>query len=279
MGWRDSLMLPGFDQSGESWQTSMGLIRHITRRPNEDASWTMGVDFKSTNNNLEFSGQTVSASTADLLQLRLGYNHFLRMTEIDEYALLNTAIFVGPGGGATSAHNEAAFQSIRPGSSPNYVYGTLRIEESRLLGRNNNWQLVSRFTGQTASERLLFSEMLGLGGFDTIRGFDQRAYNADNGWIANFEFGPRTQRWNSSNDTRVWRNFAFCDLGNGYLNSPLPGEDASTFTMSTGLGTRFQIGNRLICRADYGYGLVDLDNVSRSARLHFGVTWIPGPRP
>ncbi len=272
-------MLPGFDQHGESWQTSAGLVRNIVRSQHENAALTMGVDFKSTNNNLEFSGQRVSDSTADLLQLRLGYNHFLRLIEIDEYAWMDATMFVGPGGGFTTSHNAAAFQSIRPGSSPDYVYGRLRLEESRLLGPNNNWQVVTRMAGQVASERLLFSEMLGLGGFDTLRGFDQRAYNADNGWIANFEFGPRTQRWNTGNDMRVWRNYVFTDFGNGYLNSPLAGEDASTFAMSTGVGTRFQIGNRLIARADYGVGVVDLENVLRSDRLHFGLTWIPGPRP
>ncbi|MFK7768867.1 MAG: ShlB/FhaC/HecB family hemolysin secretion/activation protein [Mariniblastus sp.] len=53
-----------------------------------------------------------------------------------------------------------------------------------------NWLLSTRFTGQAASERLLFSETLGLGGFNSIRGLDQRAYKADQGFIANVEFGP-----------------------------------------------------------------------------------------
>lgn len=271
-------MSDDFTQDGESWQLGASLVRHLVRNRYQQSNVTLGVDFKSTDNNLEFAGSTVSNSTADLLQLHLGYDHLWRGKCIDEYSLLRMDTYIGPGGGTTGTHSSAAFNTIRPGTSPNYVYGRFRWEESAVV--KDRWQCVSRFTAQAASERLLFSETLGLGGFDTIRGFDQRAYNADHGWIANVEFGPRSYRWGDENQPSVCRAYSFVDMGNGYVDDPLPGEDAYTFVMTTGVGTRFQVSDRLIARADYGIGVAGgIDQTSSDGRFHFGVTWIPGPRP
>ncbi len=267
----------GLNQDGQSWQLGGGITRHLIRTRKDIANLQLGFDFKSTDNNLEFAGSTVSDSAADLFQISLKFDRIIRGDQPEEYALLRMETFVGPGGGMSGPHSSEAFNTIRPGTSPDYIYGRLRMEESRYVGRN--YQLLSRFTGQVTSERLLFSEMLGIGGYDSLRGFDQREFNADHGWIANFEFGPRTRRWGCDRTPRVLRMYGFADLANGYLDNPVAGENAYEFAMSTGVGARFQIGDVLIARADYGVGLVDLDGSGRSNRFHFGVTWVPGPRP
>ena len=267
----------GLNQEGESWQLGASVVRHLERTRYQMTNINIGVDFKSTNNNLEFSGQTVAASNADLFQLRFGIDRLVRGCCPDEYVFAQLDAFVGPGGGMTGSHSAAAFDTIRPGATPDYVYGRLLFEDSRVIRRR--LQLVSRFAAQAASERLLFSETLGLGGYDSLRGFDQRAYNADHGWRANFELGPCTYRWGCDGDRRTLRVYSFFDLGNGYLDDPLPGEDSSTFAASTGIGARFQLSDRLVCRFDYGFGVEDLDGIVRGDRAHLGLTWIPGPRP
>ena len=267
----------GMTQNGESWQVGSALIRHLARSPYELSNFTAGWDFKSTNNNLEFSGTTIANSVADLFQLRFEYDHLAYGGNPDEYRLVRMGTFIGPGSGLTGMHSTTAFNAIRPGTSPDYIYGQLRLERAKLLGCS--WQMQTRFTGQVASERLLFSEMLGLGGFDSIRGFDQRSFNADHGWIANFEFGPRPIRGGTATEPSVFRWYSFLDLGNGYLEDPLAGEDAETFVVSTGVGARYQMSNRLIARFDYGLGLRGINESDDNQRIHFGLTWIPGPRP
>jgi len=267
----------GLNQDGQSWQLGGGITRYLIRTRKDIANLQLGFDFKSTDNNLEFAGSTVSDSAADLFQISLKFDRIIRGDQPEEYALLRMETFVGPGGGMSGPHSSDAFNTIRPGTSPDYIYGRLRMEESRYVGRN--YQLLSRFTGQVTSERLLFSEMLGIGGYDSLRGFDQREFNADHGWIANFEFGPRTKRWGCDRTPRVLRTYGFADLANGYLDNPVAGENAYEFAMSTGVGARFQMSDVLIARGDYGVGLVDLDGSSRSNRFHFGVTWVPGLRP
>lgn len=265
----------GINQGGESWQTGGGLQRHFIRDPLHHRSITFGGDFKSTDNNLEFAGTNVAASDADLFALRAGFEDLQRF-DGDQYYLFRWDTFLGPGGGLTSAHSREAFQTIRPGSSPDFIYSRLWLE--RMVTHDGS-QLMVRAQGQVSSERLLFSETLGLGGFDTLRGFDQRSYNADHGWIMNIELGPEAMRWDSNSQTRFLRTYGFVDMGNGYVDDPLPGENSYAFALSTGLGLRFQISDRLICRADYGHGLKEIDPSQRSSRFHFGVTWIPGKRP
>ena len=267
----------GLSQEGESWQLGGSLVRHLHRSQSLTRDLTLGFDFKSTNNNLEFAGTTIADSNADLFQLRLGFSQILRGAQLDDYSWLQVNGFVGPGGGLTGAHSSTAFQSIRPGTTPSYVYGRLQLEQSRVFC--DRWQLVNRASVQAASDRLLFSEMLGFGGFDTLRGFDQRAYNADHGWLANLELGPRTIRWGSEHSPQSLRVYGFTDLAYGYMDSPLPGEDGETFGLSTGAGLRYRVADRLIARVDYGVGLVDLENAASTNRIHFGATWIPGRSP
>lgn len=265
----------GLTQDGESYQTGGSLVQHLVRNRQQQENVSIGYDFKSTNNNLEFDGAQISDSRADLFQLRFGYDNRIRF-DADQFQSIRADAFVGPGGGITGDHSAAAFNTIRPGASPDYVYARLRYERADLL--RQRWLLNTRMTGQAASERLLFSETLGLGGFDSIRGFDQRAYNADHGFVANVELGPRTWRWGDEQNPRSLRAYGFVDLGNGYVDDALVGEDAYTFAMSSGVGARYFFSDRLIARFDYGVAIEEIENTDRSDRAHFGVTWIPGPR-
>lgn len=263
----------GLNQDGESYQFGSTLTRHLVRTRNHTRNLTAGYEFKASNNNLEFAGTAISDSVADLFNLRFGFDAFARHN-IDEYCRLNTDLFIGPGGGLTRQHSTEAFNTLRPGTSPDYVYARLRYERADAIG--DTYLLSSRFSGQVSSERVLFSETLGLGGFDTIRGTDQRGFNADHGWISNLEFGPKTFRWGRETDPRTLRAYVFLDMGNGYVQSPQAGENRGTFAVSSGIGMRLQISDRITARFDYGAGFQSIAGASRDDRGHFGLTWIPG---
>lgn len=265
----------GLSQDGESYQHGTILTRHLEQTRQRSTDLTAGYEFKATNNNLEFDGTTISDSTADLLQLRFGFRDFYR-TDIDQFGLFSIDAFIGPGGGLTGHHSTAAFNSIRPGTSPDYIYARMRYQRQRLFAKR--WLLSTNFVGQASSERLLFSETLGLGGFDSIRGTDQREYNADHGWIANFELGPSTHQWGDRHDPRSLRAYTFLDLGNGYIDDPIAGEDSTAFAASTGFGLRLQVSDRITARFDYGFGIDPITANTRDDRAHFGLTWIPGRR-
>ncbi|MEO9591206.1 ShlB/FhaC/HecB family hemolysin secretion/activation protein [Rhodopirellula bahusiensis] len=267
--------IPTVNQDGESWQVGLGITHHLQKTQWVDTNWSIGADFKQTNNNLEFGGQQVQNSAADLLQLRLSFQHLWRGCR-DEYGLLTLDSFVGPGSGFTSDHNTAAFNTIRANTTPDYFYTRLRAE--RMWNVQEDWQLMGRFVGQLASERLLFSETLGFGGYDSIRGYDQRVYSGDDGWFASLEFGPRTKRFGTCSDPNTFRAFTFLDMGGGLVQDALPGEVSDEFLVSAGLGLRLAISDRISMRASYGHGFESVPGAESRDRVHIGIVSLFGPR-
>ncbi len=150
----------GLNQDGESYQFGSTLTRNLIRTRDRNRSVNAGYEFKATNNNLEFAGTAISNSTADLFQLRFGFNDWIRRN-VDEFRAFHFDVFTGPGGGTTAAHSTNAFETLRPGTSPDYVYARMGYERADLIGQS--WLISSRLVGQATSERLLFSETLGLG--------------------------------------------------------------------------------------------------------------------
>ncbi|TWU67200.1 ShlB/FhaC/HecB family hemolysin secretion/activation protein [Crateriforma conspicua] len=267
--------IPTVNQDGESWQLGMGITHHLQKTRWVDTNWSLGVDFKQTNNNLEFGGQLVQNSAADLIQLRLSFQHLRRGCR-DQYGLLMWDSFVGPGAGFTGDHNTAAFNTIRANTTPDYFYTRLRAE--RLWNVQQNWQLMGRFVGQLASERLLFSETLGFGGYDSIRGYDQRVYSSDDGWFASLEFGPRMKRFGCCSNPNTFRAFTFVDMGSGSNIDPLPGEFGDEFLISMGLGMRLTLTDRTSLRASYGHGFEKIPGAASRDRVHIGFVSLFGPR-
>ncbi|WP_372723199.1 ShlB/FhaC/HecB family hemolysin secretion/activation protein [Novipirellula sp.] len=266
----------GLSQDGESWQAGLGLTRHLIKNQYQDISGSLGFDFKSTNNNLEFGGVNVQDSNADLAQIRLGLRSVKRMRD-RQYSLWSIDTFVGPGGGFTSAANTAAMNTIRTGTSPDYIYARGRME--RLWDLPSGWDFVARGVGQITSERLLFSETLGFGGFDSVRGYDQRVFSGDSGWITNFELGPEPWRWGYGEQCHTLRAYGLLDAGGAYIEDPVAGETADEFLISMGAGLRLQLGDRGNLRIDYAHGFEPVDGAVSRDRIHIGFVSLFGPRP
>ena len=273
----DPLVNAGVAQNGESWQAGLGMFRHLVKNRNEDFAFSFGFDFKTTNNNLEFGGIRVSDSRADLAQLRFGIQRIKRYC-CDEYSIFSFDTFVGPGSGFSSNATTADFNTIRPGTSPDYVYGRLRYE--RLWSLPKRWQFVGQFRGQAASERLLFSETLGFGGYDSIRGYDQRTFSGDNGWILNLELGPKPWQGCCLSRPQTFRMYGLFDIGNASTKSPRQSFEPSDETLySAGFGFRWNFSDRANLRFDYAYGFEDTVFYDEGGRVHVGFVGLFGPRP
>jgi hemolysin activation/secretion protein len=266
---------PPFNQDGRSWQVGGGVTRTLARSTNFLESLYLGVDFKATNNNLEFGGDSVVNGEAELIEFNVGYDRFQRFSRY-EYFLFSNDLYIGPDGQFSKHMDDASFSSIRPDTGPGYVYDRMVLERM-WLGPYQNLQLLTRFTGQLTSERLLFSEMLGFGGFDSIRGYDMRTFNGDNGYFINLELGPRMWYLGTERCPKDLRAFAFLDLGTGYTLHPQPGELEQEDFMGTGVGLRYSYGNRLTFRFDYGHACKDVVGLRTHDRVHIGAVYLFGP--
>ncbi len=266
----------GFNQEGQSWITGFSLIRTLEKNRYVDENISVGFDFKSTNNNLEFGGTNVFGSEADLTTINLGYNYIER-DDFDQYQLIRADTIIGPGPGFTNKDNAAAFSTIRPDTQPLFIYGRVKYEQA--YNMNDDWQLTFRGIGQLSSDRLLWSEMLGFGGFDSIRGYDQRTANGDHGWITSFEIGPRPIPVCIRGQDGRLRVYGFGDLGEAYTMNPQPGEVSEQFMSSAGVGMRLYLGQSISFRFDYAHNFNRVPGYDTTQRVHLGLIWQFGPLP
>lgn len=230
----------------------------------------LGFDVKSSNSDLFFNRLAVFDTTTEIIQFTAGYNVVQRdrngMTRIDNE-------IVWAPGNMTSGNDDETFQTQRALASAEYVYARSRLE--RTLDLPGSWQVLARVEGQLSNANLLASETLGAGGYDTVRGFEQRIVRGDNGIVASLElrtppvsFGQWAGFYNLR-DAMV--GLVFLDYA--YLKNTdlLPDESSHISLSSIGLGIRYQAGENLTVRLDYGWQIDESGfDDGEDGRVHIG---------
>jgi hemolysin activation/secretion protein len=222
----------------------------------------IGFDYKYNKNSLEFGDIPLTSVPIEVRQFAATYDGSLR----DSLGVtsLNVSAYWSPGnwGGDNS---DAVFGSAHTYATANYTYGDATL--SRLTRLPKDWSLFLRGTFQVSNANLTPSEQLGLGGYDTIRGYDEREVNSDEGYILNAEIrtptmslGRHLRRDHAAKDQLQF--LAFWDYGSGNDHRLLPGEPSDTALSAMGLGLRYTIGSNVSIRADYGFQMLKthLDN-------------------
>ena len=282
--WRHTLMVYGsyvdakaqFGQNaptadGHSWQISGRYSVPLPEIHTLRHDVSLGFDFKRSNNNLLAGGTTVQTNDTDIAQFVLGYNALLP----DPFGSTSLGFegYYSPGDFLGGNNNDADFNGLRAGAKANYVYGRLTLERLTRLPWNFSW--IFRFTGQLADQRLLPSEELALGGYNTVRGYDERVVLGDNGWILNNELRtPPMELFGQIEELRGGDQFqflAFCDAGGIHLIDPQFGETSSTTLCSVGVGARYTLSRNFSFRFDYGWPLTDRGINEHDSRAHFGI--------
>ncbi len=181
--WHDTLLVFGsyasetpdlganFGERGTSGQASARYIHPLPRLTWPYAvsltqSLQVGYDFKTTNNNLEFGGAQVFASRAEVDQFPLVYDATL--TDPRGQTGLENQIVLSPGA-LTGGNSNQAFGAIVPGATADYIYDRLSVTRTTYLPRGFSWS--ARATGQVSDRNLMYSEQLGAGGMDSVRGY------------------------------------------------------------------------------------------------------------
>ncbi|MBN8460114.1 MAG: ShlB/FhaC/HecB family hemolysin secretion/activation protein [Verrucomicrobia bacterium] len=238
-----------------------------------------GFDFKSSDNDLEFGGSTVSESPADIVQLVLEYN--ARQTDPTGETNLSAQLFFSPGD-VTDDNTDEAFSPLRANAEASYVYTRVRLEREQDLPFAGMMARAA-ITGQYASSNLLASEQMGLGGFSSVRGYPERALRGDLGWIINLElhspeFHP-ARDWFGFTRNDMLKFIAFVDYAHGESVDENPADplDDAADLMSVGLGIRYEFEDSLKLRLDYGFRMEDLPPAAANGddgAIHFGLIYV-----
>lgn len=216
--------------------------------------FTFGFDFKNTNNNLFFIGDDdipiITNHAVNIGQFVAGYT-FAYLNCRHEISF-NIEALGSPGAMMDNQSNED-FEALRFRAKNVYIYGRLTFED--IIKLPKSFSFAGQFRGQLSSATLLPSEQFGLGGYDTIRGYEEREFNADDAICINLELrSPCESFWRRN---RMYF-LAFLDYGVGHNIHPLPQEHATQNLLSVGAGLRYYFNSNVSVRADYGFRLVDI---------------------
>ena len=109
------------------------------------------------------------------------------------------------------------------------------------------WLFRLRWSGQETSDELIAGEQFGVGGMNSVRGFDERIILGDTGYQMNFELWfPAVSRYEI-------RSLMFYDLGHVETINPDPGVLAEEDPASAGVGLRWAWQKRFSAALDLAY--------------------------
>jgi hemolysin activation/secretion protein len=261
---------PGTLSKGESYQASLRYEVPLPAVQKYQHALSAGFDYKKSNNTLEFGGGSVSPSDTEVDQFELGYSAVLP----DAFGQTSLGIegYYSPGG-LTGENNDTTFGVLRQNAKSKYLYG--RLTAQRLTRLPFAWSWVLKGTVQVSDERLLPSEQLGVGGYSSVRGYEERLENGDDGWLISNELRTPAFKLGSLFDDPVDLDYlqflAFFDYGSLHTVDRVASDPRDVGLSSFGGGIRYTLGRHLNLRFDYGYELSGVYLGSLRSRAHIGV--------
>jgi hemolysin activation/secretion protein len=287
--WRHGLRLSGYylnvtsdpgsgaTLSGIAYQASMRYEVPLSSIGKFQHEAALGLDFKYNENNLFFGGIQQFNTPTEIFQIAANYSAVLPDR-------LGRTSFSAQGyyspGNVTDLNTDTAFDASRPEAQAEYVYGRFALERLTHLPGNFYWIL--RGSGQIANGNLLASEQLGMGGYATVRGYEEREGNADNDGDQGYFFSTEL-RTPPLSLVRLFRKTAalhdelqflcFYDYGYVMAMQPISGQDPSVQMSSVGVGLRYTLARNFSLRFDYGWQLesTGLGPAGQDSRAHIGV--------
>lgn len=221
----------------------------------------VGYDFKSTNNFIDFIQTNVFKDYIDISQFvmqfsrdsqdRLGATSFL------------LSLYFSPGK-MTKDNKDSDYRQEGNAKKSQYFYATLHLDRTFNLPRK--FLYVMNFMGQASTTRLLPTEQISLGGFNTIRGYQENEAYGDFGFYFRNELRYTFSK--IKNDfNKQCQPLIFTDLGYVSMINDNVSDKNSSFLGSVGPGLRITMGDNFIVKLDYG---VQLKNFRRK---YFDKPW------
>lgn len=265
------LETPGMRTKGYSAQASIRYEMPIRPLINFLEDFLVGADYKRTNTSLTQDGTLFFDQSVNIFQLMAGYNGGY---EGEWYKVSGTIEVYGSPGHWLPDQSRKRYEELRPGANNSYVYTRLAV--APIFSLKYDFQIQTKLRGQVASTNLLTSEQFGLGGWDTVRGYQVREVNADNVFIFNIELRSPAIMVAGHHKKIVkdeLRFLVFMDYGYGSNHKVFPGEVNHNNLMGVGPGVRYNLPPYLTFRGDLGYKVwqpLQSDNHTRW-RFEFGL--------
>ena len=235
---------------GESYSSGFRYAIPLAAKLKLNHELFFGYDYKFSSNTI-IPATVVPTTITEISQFNIGYSANLR-DNLGSTSITATG-FVSPGN--MTKHNENSdFTAASTGSAADYSYGRLTLE--RVTRLPLDFSLVANITGQLSTGNLLVSEQLGAGGYASLRGYDEREANGEEGFISSVEIRtPSIPLFSADSQLQL---LAFWDHAELYRHDYLSaaGSPPNDYALnSAGVGLRYSFSTYLSLRADYGWQL------------------------
>lgn len=216
---------------------------------------TFGIDYKAFQNNVQTTSGVGLVPDITLHPVSLAYSGDWRdeKTTLNFYTSLSYNAFPGGNDGAQSDFK--ASRGAGGGASADYVIWRAGLNLQQILP----YDFSMRFTAnaQTTRNALVAGEQFGVGGANSVRGFNERVYSNDKGHQASIElYTPELANKIHFEGGRL-RFLVFYDTASLSRNFIQAGEQTGLGIDSVGIGVRMTYRERFTMRLDYAQVLHD----------------------
>jgi hemolysin activation/secretion protein len=257
----DAVLAANQSLQGDSWQISERYNVPLPTFGPLSHSLFAGTDFKQSINALTIFGTNIGSginsglAPFSIFQLTAGYD----ATVQDDWGLTSgeAAVYYSPGG-VSGWNNQKQFNQVILNANDNYVYGKFNFNRTFILPYK--FTISGNFNAQLASTPMMPTEQYGIGGYNTVRGYDERSANGDQGYLMNVELRtPPGSIFKMFGNQTVDDSFQFIGFFDyGYvedIQAPAGSLEQTVFLMSVGPGLRYNIDRFVSVRFDWGFQL------------------------
>jgi len=262
-----------FTVRGRSIQAAARYSQSLPEIPgveDYDHGFSAKVDFKRSNSDVQFGGESEFASDVDVIQLTGGYDASM----LDDWGETTAGVEVVLSPGNLSPNNnDELFEQARSGSRADYLIG--KISLGRRFDLPFGGTLQADFDAQTSGALLQASERFSLGGPGSVRGYGTSTYTGDSGYLLTAELASPTLPVLGFLDDELKDGITavvFYDRGFAELNQPAIGQAEEELLSSYGYGLRYSFAPYLAMRFDHAWPMQTLsDGSGEGSRFHFSV--------
>lgn len=245
------------DMEGETWQISP---RYVIPLPEVIKGVTndleLGFDIKETDNNFDQRGTAFVPLPEQIFQLSGFYD--LDFTDFMGDTAANILLVYSPGD-VSEANSDARFQTLKQNSESTYFYGEFNINKT--INIPLNFYFFEQFDYQFSTAALPEQEQMDLGGWETIRGYDEAIASGDQGFFFNSELHfPQfslTKVINRERFNDMVDCFVFIDYGRVFSMEQPPGLAPSLSLGSTGFGVNYTFMTNFYLRFFFGFQFME----------------------
>lgn len=241
-----------FNVSGQGAIYAARYNKNLRRIGDVEHRLTYGLDYRAYQNLVTPEGGTfnfVPDITVHPLSLTYSAQAKFERRELGLYAAIAQNI---PGG---NDGTDDVFKRSRAEATA--AYRTWRLGGAFGGSFQKDWQFRLKVDAQLTNDALIAAEQFGLGGAESIRGFNERYTSNDKGYRSNWEIYTPELGTSMGFNTAKLRMLAFYDTGHVMRNFPQPGELESVSLDSAGFGVRMNYGTNFSIKADYARVLHD----------------------